>query len=109
MKRHGYERKFALGCIAGSACLGMLIPPSVLMIVWGVLTEQAIGKLFIAGIIPGFIRGRVLLRLHPRASPSLQPRARRRGAQRRALGRRRAPSTPHISDAEFRRASCACL
>jgi tripartite ATP-independent transporter DctM subunit len=55
MKRHGYERKFALGCIAGSACLGMLIPPSVLMIVWGVLTEQAIGKLFIAGIIPGFL------------------------------------------------------
>jgi tripartite ATP-independent transporter DctM subunit len=55
MKRHGYERKFALGCIAGSACLGMLIPPSVLMIVWGVLTEQAIGKLFIAGIIPGLV------------------------------------------------------
>jgi tripartite ATP-independent transporter DctM subunit len=55
MKRHGYERKFALGCIAGSACLGMLIPPSVLMIVWGVLTEQAIGRLFIAGIVPGFV------------------------------------------------------
>ena len=55
MKRHGYERKFALGCVAGSACLGMLIPPSVLMIVWGVLTEQAIGKLFIAGIVPGFV------------------------------------------------------
>jgi C4-dicarboxylate transporter DctM subunit len=55
MKRHGYERKVGLGCIAGSACLGMLIPPSVLMIVWGVLTEQAIGKLFIAGIIPGFV------------------------------------------------------
>src|SRR5512134_2105299 len=55
MKRYGYEPKFALGCIAGSACLGMLIPPSVLMIVWGVLTEQAIGKIFIAGIIPGFV------------------------------------------------------
>jgi len=55
MRRHGYERKFALGCIAGSACLGMLIPPSVLMIVWGVLTELAIGKLFIAGIMPGLI------------------------------------------------------
>ncbi len=55
MKRFGYERQFSLGCIAGSACLGMLIPPSVLMIVWGVLTEMAIGKLFIAGIIPGFI------------------------------------------------------
>lgn len=55
MKRHGYERKFALGCIAGSACLGMLIPPSVLMIVWGVLTEQAIGKIFVAGVLPGFV------------------------------------------------------
>jgi tripartite ATP-independent transporter DctM subunit len=55
MRRYGYERQFSLGCIAGSACLGMLIPPSVLMIVWGVLTEMAIGKLFIAGIIPGFI------------------------------------------------------
>ncbi|MEK7874769.1 MAG: TRAP transporter large permease subunit, partial [Pseudomonadota bacterium] len=55
MKRYGYDRGFALGCIAGSACLGMLIPPSVLMIVWGVLTEQAIGKIFIAGIIPGFV------------------------------------------------------
>ena len=55
MKRHGYDPKFALGCIAGSACLGMLIPPSVLMIVWGVLTEQAIGKIFIAGILPGFV------------------------------------------------------
>jgi C4-dicarboxylate transporter, DctM subunit len=55
MRRYGYERKFALGCIAGSACLGMLIPPSVLMIVWGVLTELAIGKLFIAGVIPGLL------------------------------------------------------
>jgi C4-dicarboxylate transporter, DctM subunit len=55
MRRFGYERKFSLGCIAGSACLGMLIPPSVLMIVWGVLTELAIGKLFIAGIIPGLL------------------------------------------------------
>lgn len=55
MKRYGYDRRFALGCISGSACLGMLIPPSVLMIVWGVLTEQAIGKIFIAGIIPGFV------------------------------------------------------
>lgn len=55
MRRRGYERRFALGCIAGSACLGMLIPPSVLMIVWGVLTELAIGKLFIAGIVPGLV------------------------------------------------------
>ncbi len=55
MMRFGYHRGFALGCVAGSACLGMLIPPSVLMIVWGVLTEISIGKLFLAGVIPGFI------------------------------------------------------
>jgi TRAP-type C4-dicarboxylate transport system permease large subunit len=55
MRRHGYERKFALGCISGSACLGMLIPPSVLMIVWGVITEMSIGSLFIAGIVPGML------------------------------------------------------
>jgi C4-dicarboxylate transporter DctM subunit len=55
MRRYGYSRQFALGCIAGSACLGMLIPPSVLMIVWGVLTELSIGKLFLAGVLPGLL------------------------------------------------------
>jgi tripartite ATP-independent transporter DctM subunit len=53
MQRYGYRRDFSLGCVAGSACLGMLIPPSVLMIVWAVLTEISIGKLFLAGVIPG--------------------------------------------------------
>jgi tripartite ATP-independent transporter DctM subunit len=53
MKSFGYDRGFALGAIAGSSCLGMLIPPSVLMIVWGILTEQSIGRLFLAGVLPG--------------------------------------------------------
>ncbi|MEQ8339450.1 MAG: TRAP transporter large permease [Marinovum algicola] len=51
----GYNKRFSLGTVAGSACLGMLIPPSILMIVWAVLTEQSIGALFIAGLIPGLI------------------------------------------------------
>ena len=55
MKRHGYDKGFALGAIAGSSCLGMLIPPSVLMIVWGILTEQSIGQLFAAGVLPGLL------------------------------------------------------
>ena len=55
MMRHGYTKRFALGIVAGSACLGMLIPPSALMIVWGILTEVSIGKLFLSGVIPGLI------------------------------------------------------
>ncbi len=55
MKRHHYDPKFSLGIVATSAILGMLIPPSMLMIVYGVLTEQSIGRLFVSGIIPGLI------------------------------------------------------
>jgi tripartite ATP-independent transporter DctM subunit len=61
MKRFGYRRDFALGCVAGSACLGMLIPPSVLMIVWAVLTELSIGKLFLAGIVPGALTAAAMI------------------------------------------------
>ena len=55
MMKAGYSRKFALGSVAGSACLGMLIPPSVLLIIWGIVTEISIGFLFLAGIIPGLV------------------------------------------------------
>ena len=55
MRRFNYHKGFALGAIAGSSCLGMLIPPSVLMIVWGILTEQSIGQIFAAGVIPGLM------------------------------------------------------
>ena len=55
MKRHNYHKGFALGTVAGSSCLGMLIPPSVLMIVWGILTETSIGKIFLAGVLPGLM------------------------------------------------------
>ncbi|MBV6651203.1 TRAP transporter large permease [Hoeflea alexandrii] len=55
MVRHGYTSRFALGLVAGSSVLGMLIPPSLLLILYGVLTEQSIGDLFIAGVIPGLI------------------------------------------------------
>lgn len=55
MKALGYSRSFALGAVAGSACLGMLIPPSVLLIVWAILTEMSVGALFLAGIVPGMM------------------------------------------------------
>ena len=55
MVRHGYKTAFATGTVAGSSVLGMMIPPSLLMIIYGVLAEQSIGTLFIAGVIPGFM------------------------------------------------------
>lgn len=55
MKRLGYEKKFSLGTVAGSSSLGMLIPPSLLFIYYGYLTTESIGRLFIAGILPGLV------------------------------------------------------
>lgn len=55
MVRHGYTMRFATGTVAGSSILGMLIPPSLLMIVYGVLAEVSIGRMFLAGVIPGLI------------------------------------------------------
>lgn len=55
MVKAGYDKQVALGCVAGSSALGMLIPPSVLMIIWGILTQQSIGKLFVAGVLPGLL------------------------------------------------------
>ncbi len=55
MVTQNYNKTVALGSIAGSASLGMLIPPSILLIVWGVIAEISIGKLFVAGVIPGIL------------------------------------------------------
>ncbi len=57
MRRSGYAKSYALGVIAGSGSLGMLIPPSVLLIVWAILTEGSVGALFVAGVIPGLLLG----------------------------------------------------
>ena len=55
LRRHGYETRFAVGVVAGSSVLGMLIPPSLLLILYGLLTEQSIGDLFLAGLGPGLV------------------------------------------------------
>jgi tripartite ATP-independent transporter DctM subunit len=55
MLRHGYTAQFSVGVVAGSSVLGMLIPPSLLFIVYGFLAEQSVGDLFLAGIVPGLI------------------------------------------------------
>lgn len=55
MVEHGYTKRFSLGCVAGSSVLGMLIPPSLLLIVYGLIAEESVGKLFIAAVIPGIL------------------------------------------------------
>ncbi|MFN3547172.1 MAG: TRAP transporter large permease [Mesorhizobium sp.] len=55
MVRHGYTKKFSVGVVAGSSVLGMLIPPSLLLILYGLLTEQSVGDLFLAGVLPGLL------------------------------------------------------
>lgn len=61
MRRVGYNKGYALGVISGSACLGMLIPPSVLLIIWAILTEGSVGALFIGGVLPGALMGAAFL------------------------------------------------
>ncbi len=53
MKKYKYDQKFATGCVASGGTLGILIPPSLSFIMYGIMAEQSIGKLFIAGILPG--------------------------------------------------------
>ena len=55
MLRFGYHPRFAVGVVAGSSVLGMLIPPSLLMILYGFLANQSVGDLFTAGIVPGLV------------------------------------------------------
>lgn len=74
MVTHGYRASFAAGTVAGSSVLGMMIPPSLLLIIYGVLAEQSIGTLFIAGIIPGFVLAAafaILIMLMARFTPGL--------------------------------------
>jgi tripartite ATP-independent transporter DctM subunit len=77
LERRGYPERIAIGSLAGAGTLGLLIPPSIIMIVYGVATDVSIGKLFIAGVIPGlllatlFMGYTVLWSLrHPRAIPA---------------------------------------
>jgi C4-dicarboxylate transporter DctM subunit len=76
MKRYGYDMGLATGTVAAAGSLGILIPPSVIFIVYGILTEQSIGKLFAAGILPGILLCLLFLfTIHLRVmkNPSLAP------------------------------------
>lgn len=78
MVRAGYSKRLAAGTVASAGCLGVLIPPSILMVFYGVLTETSIGQLLIAGIIPGIFYAVVMATTVTIACslfPKLAPRA----------------------------------
>jgi tripartite ATP-independent transporter DctM subunit len=76
MRKYNYSAKLATGTIAGGGTLGFLIPPSIGFVVFGMLTEQSVGKLLIAGIIPGIILAAffiLLVVITVKRNPSLAP------------------------------------
>ena len=60
MKKLGYSDSLATGCIAAGGTLGIMIPPSTIMVIYGIVTETNIGKLFAAGVIPGIVTALLL-------------------------------------------------
>ncbi|MFW8564743.1 TRAP transporter large permease [Orrella sp. 11846] len=82
MIKHGYEPKMAAGVVAISGTLAMLIPPSVILIIYGLLAEANIGRLLIAGIFPGLlicltiiVTVYILATLDPKAAPTTEPKS----------------------------------
>jgi tripartite ATP-independent transporter DctM subunit len=77
MTRFGYDRRIAAGSVASGGTLGILIPPSIFMVLYGVMTGTSIGKLLIAGIIPGFISAVMFMisaMLRSALNPAMAPR-----------------------------------
>jgi len=77
MKKYNYDDSLATGSIAAAGTLGVLIPPSMIFVIYAMLTEQSIGKLFIAGILPGILLTSLFVMtilLHCRYNKSLAPR-----------------------------------
>jgi C4-dicarboxylate transporter DctM subunit len=80
MKRYKYDDSLATGCVAAAGSLGIMIPPSTIFIVYGILTEQSIGKLFVAGVLPGLLLAALfiavvffLCRRNPNLAPTGAP------------------------------------
>lgn len=76
MRRQGYEKKFAYAISSSAGTIGMLIPPSILMVIYGILTQESVGKLLIGGIAPGlllFIIFSFGIVIMTRLNPSLAP------------------------------------
>ena len=78
MKRYGYDQKLATGAVAAGGTIASMIPPSVLMVLYGIMTEQSIGRLLIAGFLPGVLSAfnfMLMIWLRVKRNPQLAPTA----------------------------------
>lgn len=76
MRQYGYQPRLAAGVVAASGTLASLIPPSVILVIYGIITEQSIGKLLVAGFIPGIVSAIIyasMLYVRIRRNPALGP------------------------------------
>ncbi|MBS4024554.1 MAG: TRAP transporter large permease [Clostridia bacterium] len=76
MIQQNYKRSFAVGCAASGSSLGILIPPSGILVIYGILTEESIGSLLIAGILPGLLTAALLMAsayIQVRINPEIAP------------------------------------
>ena len=76
MTKFGYDNRLSAGCIAASGTLASLIPPSILMIIYAVITEQSVARLLVAGLVPGFLSAAVYMLgiyIVAKARPDLAP------------------------------------
>ena len=76
MTRYGYDKRLSAGCIAASGTLASLIPPSILMVIYAIITEQSVATLFVAGLVPGILSAIIYMggiyvrvRLNPKIAP----------------------------------------
>jgi tripartite ATP-independent transporter DctM subunit len=80
MNAHGYSNKLSTGVVASVGTLGMLLPPSITLIIFGIITEQSIGKLFLAGIIPALLISfffMVIIFIWAKINPAIAPKGER--------------------------------
>jgi tripartite ATP-independent transporter DctM subunit len=76
LKKYGYDDKVAAGCVAAGGTMAIMIPPSVMMVIYGFIAEQSIGALLLAGILPGFLQAltySIMLYARFRVNPALGP------------------------------------
>src|SRR3546814_3251779 len=101
MRRHGYADSLATASIAAGGTLGILIPPSIILLIYALLTEQSLGKLFIAALVPGLL-GTVLYMLAitvtTRLNPALGPAGERMAWPQRIRTRSTVRSEEHTSE-----------